>query len=49
MADDYPRDLIGYVQRPPDPGWPGQARIALQFVTAGSWAGRADLPLSGAL
>jgi putative urate catabolism protein len=32
MADDYPRDLIGYGRRPPDPGWPGRARIALQFV-----------------
>jgi putative urate catabolism protein len=32
MAEDYPRDLIGYGQRPPDPGWPEQARIALQFV-----------------
>ncbi len=28
----YPRDLIGYGRRPPDPGWPGQARLALQIV-----------------
>jgi len=28
----YPRDLIGYAGRPPHPHWPGQARIALQFV-----------------
>ena len=28
----YPRDLIGYGPRPPHPQWPGQARIALQFV-----------------
>lgn len=27
-----PRDLIGYGQTPPHPKWPGQARIALQFV-----------------
>ena len=27
-----PRDLIGYRQTPPHPQWPGQARIALQFV-----------------
>ncbi|MBD8525669.1 allantoinase PuuE [Pseudomarimonas arenosa] len=29
---DYPRDLIGYGRRPPQAQWPGQARIALQFV-----------------
>ena len=28
----YPRDLVGYGQNPPHPEWPGQARIALQFV-----------------
>ncbi len=28
----YPRDLIGYGRRPPDPRWPGGARIAVQFV-----------------
>jgi len=28
----YPRDLTGYGPRPPDAQWPGQARIALQFV-----------------
>ena len=27
-----PRDLIGYGQHPPDPRWPGGARIAVQFV-----------------
>lgn len=32
MTDDYPRDLIGYGSKPPHPQWPGQARIALQFV-----------------
>ncbi|MDH3613989.1 MAG: allantoinase PuuE [Gammaproteobacteria bacterium] len=33
MADDpYPRDLRGYGRRPPDPGWPNDARIAVQFV-----------------
>jgi allantoinase len=30
--DNYPRDLIGYGARPPHPQWPGQARVALQFV-----------------
>jgi len=28
----YPRDLIGYGATPPDPRWPGAARIAVQFV-----------------
>ena len=28
----YPRDLVGYGSRPPDPCWPGGARVALQFV-----------------
>jgi len=28
----YPRDLIGYGPRPPHAQWPGQARIAVQFV-----------------
>lgn len=28
----YPRDLAGYGRRPPHAQWPGQARIALQFV-----------------
>ncbi|UOD27359.1 allantoinase PuuE [Massilia violaceinigra] len=30
--DNYPRDLIGYGRTPPHPHWPGQARVALQFV-----------------
>jgi allantoinase len=29
---DYPRDLAGYGREPPDAAWPGDARIALQFV-----------------
>src|SRR6516164_311663 len=28
----YPRDLTGYGRDPPDPRWPGGARIAVQFV-----------------
>ncbi|HXG05687.1 MAG TPA: allantoinase PuuE [Candidatus Binatia bacterium] len=28
----YDRDLIGYGRRPPDPKWPGGARLALQIV-----------------
>ncbi|WP_068270731.1 allantoinase PuuE [Aldersonia kunmingensis] len=29
---DYPRDMVGYGPNPPDPQWPGDARIAVQFV-----------------
>ncbi len=28
----YPRDMIGYGRNPPDPKWPGGARVAVQFV-----------------
>jgi allantoinase len=28
----YPRDLIGYSNKPPHADWPGDARIAVQFV-----------------
>ena len=28
----YPRDLVGYGRNPPHPAWPGDARIAVQFV-----------------
>jgi putative urate catabolism protein len=28
----YPRDLVGYGPHPPDPRWPGGARLALSFV-----------------
>ncbi|BBX86105.1 allantoinase PuuE [Mycolicibacterium aubagnense] len=28
----YPRDLVGYGRTPPDPQWPGDAAIAVQFV-----------------
>lgn len=32
MSKDYPRDLVGYGESPPDPRWPNGAKIALQFV-----------------
>ena len=32
MPQRYPRDLLGYGRNPPDPKWPGGARIAVQFV-----------------
>ncbi len=28
----YPRDMVGYGRRPPHPGWPNDARLALQIV-----------------
>lgn len=28
----YPRDMVGYGRNPPDPRWPGEARVAVQFV-----------------
>lgn len=28
----YPRDLVGYGRNPPQPGWPGAAYVAVQFV-----------------
>jgi len=31
-SSDYPRDMRGYGQRPPQAGWPDGARIAVQFV-----------------
>ncbi len=30
--EDYPRDMRGYGRQTPDPHWPNQARLALQFV-----------------
>ena len=30
--ESYPRDLLGYGRWPPHPRWPGDARIAVQFV-----------------
>ena len=30
--DDYPRDMVGYGASPPDPKWPGGARIAVSLV-----------------
>ena len=30
--ESYPRDLIGYGARAPDPHWPGEARIAVSLV-----------------
>lgn len=32
MSNNYPRDLRGYGANPPDPRWPGGARLAVQIV-----------------
>ena len=32
MSGAYPRDLVGYGPTPPDPRWPNNAAIAVQFV-----------------
>jgi allantoinase len=32
VSKGYPRDFSGYGRNPPHPGWPHDARIALQFV-----------------
>lgn len=32
MTTSYPRDMIGYGESPPNPKWPGQAKLALQIV-----------------
>ncbi|MDN0073959.1 allantoinase PuuE [Crenobacter sp. SG2303] len=32
MSKQYPRDLVGYGRNVPQANWPGNARIALQFV-----------------
>ncbi len=31
-SENYPRDLVGYGRRPPHARWPGNARVAVQFV-----------------
>lgn len=31
-SPDYPRDLVGYGRNPPHANWPGNAKIAVQFV-----------------
>ncbi|MFT4042056.1 MAG: allantoinase PuuE [Gordonia sp. (in: high G+C Gram-positive bacteria)] len=31
-TENYPRDMVGYAATPPHPHWPGDAKIAVQFV-----------------
>src|ERR1700682_603118 len=40
----YPRDLYGYGRNPPDPRWPGDARIAVQFVVNFEEGGKNNIP-----
>ncbi|MGA9377426.1 MAG: allantoinase PuuE [Phormidium sp.] len=32
MSNLYPRDMVGYGRNTPDPKWPNQGRVAVQFV-----------------
>ncbi len=32
MTEKYPRNMVGYGRKPPDPRWPGDAVVAVQFV-----------------
>ena len=32
MSTPFPRDLVGYGGNPPHPHWPGEARIAVNWV-----------------
>ena len=32
VSETYPRNLVGYGRQTPDPKWPGEARVAVQFV-----------------
>jgi len=40
---DYPRDLVGYGAQSPDPQWPDEARIAVQFVVNYEEGGEASI------
>ena len=43
MTGSYPRDLIGYGEHPPDPDWPGGARLAVQIVLNVEEGGEASI------
>ena len=32
VSETYPRNLVGYGRLTPDPKWPDEARVAVQFV-----------------
>ena len=41
---NYPRDLVGYGAEPPHPKWPGNARLALNFVINYEEGSEATIP-----
>ena len=43
MDQDWPRDYIGYGANPPDPQWPGGARIAVNFNLNYEFGGEANI------
>lgn len=43
MNQDWPRDYIGYGANPPDPQWPGGARIAVNFNLNYECGGEANI------
>jgi putative urate catabolism protein len=42
-AERYPRDMVGYGRHGFDPQWPGQARVAVQFVINYEEGGEASI------
>ena len=43
MSANYPRDLLGYGAHPPNPRWPGNARVAVQLVMNYEEGGEASI------
>src|SRR5260370_32418347 len=43
-GDDHVRDFVGYGPNPPDPRWPGGARLALNFVVNVEEGSEASVP-----
>lgn len=43
MDKSYPRDLLGYGPNPPDPKWPGGARLAIEFCLAFETGGESNI------
>jgi len=41
---EYPRDLLGYADSPPDPQWPGRARITVNFALNYDEGGEREAP-----
>jgi putative urate catabolism protein len=44
MQDDHIRDFVGYGPNPPNPNWPGGARLALNFVVNVEEGSEASVP-----